>query len=462
MNNNIILLTDSYKFGGHWNMLPPKTEGVYSYFEARKGAKWDEVTFFGLQYVMKRYLSGVVVTQAKIEQAARYAKAHFGNDKAFNREGWEYILNEFGGVLPIIIKAAPEGSVIPISNVLMTIENLGGEKTAWLTSYLETVLTPYMWYGSTVATQSREAKKLVKHYIDRTSDNALIDFFVHDFGCRSTTCMEQAAFGGAAHAISFKGSDTVNAIEFAEEMYNADIQSLLFSVPASEHAIACSEGRDGESNIVGRLLEKYPTGILSLVADSYDVYNFAEKICGETFKDVILNRDGVLVIRPDSGEPEEVMSKLVNILWNKFGGTINSKGYRVINPKVRLLWGDGINIHGVQNILGNFMANGWAAENIACFGMGSNLLQKLNRDDLRFAFKSSAQKRDGVWYDVYKDPIEGGKTSKRGRLKLVKTSDGFTTVRENEEGEDYLQTVFEMGKLVKEYNFEEIRERAKL
>jgi nicotinamide phosphoribosyltransferase len=461
INNNLLLLTDSYKFGGHWNMLPEGTETVYSYFEARKGAKWDDVTFFGLQYVIKKHLAGVVVTREKIEQAAKVAKMHFGTDTGFNRAGWEHILNEWGGKLPVVIKAVREGVTVPVNNVLMTVQNLGGAKTAWLTGYLETVLT-HIWYGSTVATQSREAKKLIKHYLDITSDGGLLDFFIHDFGCRSVSCMEQAAYGGAAHLVNFKGTDTVPALTFAEEVYGADLATLAYSVPATEHSIMTACGPEGEADIVGNLIAQYPTGILSMVGDSFNIYDFAAKICGETYREAILARDGVLVIRPDSGDPEEVMLKLADILWAKFGGTVNSKGYKVINPKVRLLWGDGINLDGVRRVLGVFDLRGWATENVACFGIGSNLLQKVNRDDLRFAFKCCAHERDGKWVDVFKSPIEGGKNSKRGRLKLVKDGDTFKTVRFEEPGEDLLVTVFEAGELVKEITFDEVRKNAAL
>ena len=151
---------------------------------------------------------------------------------------------------------------------------------------------------------------------------------------------------------------------------------------------------------------------------------------------------------------------MCNILWNKFGGIINSKGYKVINPKLKLLWGDGVDIQGVKNILGALTINGWATENIACFGIGSNLLQRVCRDDLRFAFKCSAQYRDGKWNDIFKDPIDGGKKSKKGRLKLVKTETGYETRRLEDEGEDVLVEVFNCGELVKKYSFDEIRKNA--
>jgi nicotinamide phosphoribosyltransferase len=458
-NDNLLLLTDSYKIGGHWNMFPDDVEFVQAYFECRAGAKFDEAVFFGPQGIIKKYLTGVVVTREKIEEAAEYCRFHFGNEDAFNRAGWEHILNVWGGKLPLVIRSAREGSVIPVNNVLMTVTNLGGKETRWLVGYMETLLS-HVWYGTTVATQSREMKKLVQHYLKVTSDGGLVDFFIHDFACRSVTGMEQAGYGGAAHLINFKGTDTVPALKYAKMLYGANLATLAFSVPASEHQIMTADGKLGEPAIVGRLLKKYPKGILSLVGDSYHIYDFAAKICGEIYKDEILAREGVLVIRPDSGDPEEVMLKLANILWNKFGGTINSKGYKVIDPKVRLLWGDGIDPRGVKNVFGAFMVNGWAAENIACFGIGSNLLQKVNRDDLRCAFKCSAMFRNGEWQDVFKNPLEGGKTSKKGVLKLIKDADGYKTVKVTEPGEDLLVETFRAGELRNEINFDEVRANA--
>lgn len=460
-NDNIILLTDSYKLGGHWNMLPEGTETVEAYFESRKGAKWDTAVFFGAQGIIKKYLTGQVVTREKIEEAAEYAREHFGNDTAFNRAGWEHILNEWGGKLPLVIDTVREGTVVPVSNILMRVHNLGGEKTAWLTTYMETLLS-HVWYGCTVATQSREIKKIVRHYLKVTSDNGLLDFAIHDFACRSVTCMEQAGYGGAAHLVNFLGTDTDPAMKFIHMLYGAPIKGIAYSVPASEHCIMTSLGKEREAELVGYLLKKYTNGVLSLVGDSYNIYRFADEIVGQTFKEQVLARDGVLVIRPDSGDPEDVMLKLVNILWNRFGGTKNSKGYNVLNPKVRLLWGDGINIEGVRRVLGAFLVNGWAAENIACFGIGSNLLQIVNRDDLRFAFKCCAQERNGVWYDIYKSPIEGGKVSKKGRLKLIEENGVKRTVRIEEPGDDLLVNVFYAGELRNEITFAEVRNNAKL
>jgi nicotinamide phosphoribosyltransferase len=464
MNKNICLTTDSYKLN-HWNQYPAGTEKVYSYFECRKGAKFAETPFFGLQYIIKNHLEGVVVTREKIENAAKLCKAHFGSEKYFNREGWEYILNSHGGKLPVVIKAVEEGTVVPINNVLMTIENTDN-KCFWLTNFLETILSQ-VWYPITVASLSREVKVNIKEYLDLTSDGGLLNFGLHDFGFRGASSWESAGIGGAAHLINFLGTDTVVAMEVAVNYYNADLNGLAFSVAATEHSVMTALGKNGEEQVVENLLNEYPTGILSVVSDSYDIYNFVSNIVGTKFKDRILARDGVFVVRPDSitpthPTPEEEMVWIMENLWANIGGIINSKGYKVINPKVRVLWGDGIDIEGIKKILYSITKAGFATENMACFGMGGGLLQKVNRDTQRCAFKCSAQYRDGQWYDIQKNPKDVSKASKKGKLKLIKVDGEFETVGENDPGEDYLKVVFTNGVLVKEIDFDTVRKNAAL
>jgi nicotinamide phosphoribosyltransferase len=461
---NIITQTDSYKIA-HWNMYPEGTEYVYSYFESRKGAKFDKTPFFGLQYILKKYFTGVVVTQAKIEQAAALCKAHFGNDKYFNRKGWEYILKNCGGKRPLRIKAVPEGTPVTVNNVLMTVENTD-PKVPWLTNYVESILT-HVWYPSTVAALSRNTKEMFAAFLDRTSDNAAaISFMLHDFGYRGVSSDEGAGIGGAAHIINFLGTDTVPAMEFAMDFYNADVNGLAYSVAATEHSIMTARGPNGEDAILDDLLNKYPTGILATVADSYDIYNYVENlICGK-YKDRILARDGVLVVRPDSitpihTTPEAETLWIVQTIANKMGYTLNKKGFMVLNPKIRVLWGDGIDKDGIEKILAVLEKAGFSAENMV-FGMGGGLLQKVNRDTQRFAFKSSAQCRNGTWYDIYKLPKDLSKASKRGKLALLKTGDKWETKLEKDVAAERnaLVTVFENGELTKDYNFTDVRRNA--
>ena len=487
MNTNIIPITiksDSYKFG-HWDQYPVGTETVAAYLESRVGARFDETVFVGLQPLLIKHLVGPVVTRRGIEKAAKLSKAHFGSEKLFNRAGWEHILNEHGGCLPIRIKAVPEGTAVTVSNVLMTVENLD-PKCFWLTNFLETLLS-HVWYTSTVATLSRETKKIIKKYLERTADNlGGLNFMLHDFGFRGVSSVESAEMGGMAHLVNFLGTDTVVAIEAIATFYrkplarnvtldainlddlldptrDLDYEGIAYSVPATEHSVMTARGPEAEAEVIGDLIKNYPTGILSVVVDSYDYKNCVGNIIGKQFKDAILARDGVFVVRPDSGNPEEVTLDIIENLGKNFGFAHNTKGYRVLNPKVRVLWGDGIDIRGVDNILGTLMVNGWSAENMV-FGMGGGLSQKLNRDTQRFAFKCSAQKRDGVWHDIFKNPIDKSKASKKGRLALVKTGNKWETKPENEvlPERNALVTVFENGKLMKFYTFEEVRKNAEI
>lgn len=461
MTNNLILQTDSYKLV-HWKMYPKDTEYVYSYFESRKGALYDETVFFGLQYLLNS-LVGLTVGRGDIEEAAILSKNHFGNDVFFNREGWEYIVNKLSGKLPIRIKAVPEGMVIPVGNVLMTVENTD-PNCAWLTNALESYLT-HVWYSSTVATQSRACKKVFKKYLDITSENSNgLDFMLHDFGYRGVSSDESAAIGGAAHLINFKGTDTVIAMIAAIDFYSAKPENLAFSVAATEHSVMTSRGRNGESQIVGEMLDIFPTGILSVVADSYDIYNFVDNIIGKEYKDRILTRDGVFVVRPDSITPEHPYPEtevvwILKSLWNSIGGITNSKGFKVLNSKIRVLWGDGLDMEDIEQILKYAMEEGFSVENLV-FGMGGGLLQKVNRDTCRYAFKSSAQCRNGIWYDIFKQPKDLSKESKKGRLKLVNDGNGLITVPFDDVRKDILEVVFENGEIKKFYTFDEVRKNA--
>jgi len=458
MNRNITVLTDSYKIG-HYDMYPEGTETVYSYFESRKGARFNETVFFGLQYLLKEYLCGQVVTKESIDKGQAIVDAHLGPN-VFNREGWEYILKEYNGHLPLEIKAVPEGTPVDVGNVLMTVENTD-PKCFWLSNFSETLLT-HVWSASTVATLSREVKKLCKSYLGATSDNqAGLNFMLHDFGYRGVSSVESAGFQGAGHLVNFFGTDTIAAIELLMNYYNSGV--CAFSVPATEHSIMTARGEEGEKQVFKDLLDKYPTGILSVVIDSYDYHRFIREYA-EEFKDQILARDGKVVFRPDSGDPVKVVRNVLKNLEIVFGSTENSKGFGVLNPKVGVLWGDGIDIEGIKCILNDMLQQKWSAENIV-FGMGGGLLQKVNRDTQRFAFKSSAQKRNGEWFDIYKDPIDSSKASKKGKLALTKRFGFYETINPDAlltNKDDLLETVFLNGKLIKEYSLDQIRKNAEL
>ncbi len=456
--HNIILLTDSYKIS-HYKQYPPMTSTIYSYFESR-GGRFENVVFFGLQYYLKEYLSGQVVTQEGINDAALLYEKHFDNTDLFNRAGWEYILQHHGGRLPVRIKAVPEGSAIPVHNVMMTIENTDPE-CYWLTNSLETLLVQ-AWYGCTVATLSREIKRVITQYLEETGDPALINFKLHDFGFRGVSSVESAGLGGAAHLVNFMGTDTIAALTFIQSYYNTQ-NCYGYSIPAAEHSTITSWGRENEARAYANMLTQYPEGLVACVSDSYDIYAACDRIWGQELHDAVLARKGTLVVRPDSGKPSEVVLKVMEILGERFGTSTNEKGFKVLHPNVRVIQGDGVDYDSIGEILSVLKEHGWSADNIA-FGMGGALLQKLDRDTQKFAFKCSAAVVDGEERDVFKQPItDSGKNSKRGRLKLVRTPEGgFVTLSEDTVGLDILQTVFENGVVKQEYTFDDVKRHALL
>ena len=455
MNKNIILLTDSYKCS-HYKQYPPKTQHVFSYFESR-GGMFPETVFFGLQYIIKEYLLQPI-TKEWIDEAEELYTMHFGTKELFNRAGWEYILTKYDGKLPIRIKAVKEGTSVPTHNVLMTVENTD-PNTYWLTNYLETLLSQ-VWYPSTVATLSREMKKLILKYLERTGDPNLINFKLHDFGFRGVSSVESAGIGGAAHLVNFMGTDTVAALLLTKEYYKSGMTG--FSIPAAEHSTITSWRQDGEVDAFRNMIQQFGNGSLyAVVSDSYDIYRACSNYWGTQLKDEVLAANGTLVVRPDSGIPNQVVVKCLELLGEKFGYSVNAKGFKVLNPKVRVIQGDGIDFEETRKILNNMELAGWSADNVA-FGMGGGLLQKLNRDTQKFAFKCSSVTINGSQVDVFKSPItDGGKKSKKGRLSLIKQGNSFVTVN-YESDKSLLELVYENGNLVRDQLFDEVRAIAAL
>lgn len=464
--NNIILNTDSYKVS-HFKQYPENTEYVYSYIESRGSDGYDdpyaqatrESVFFGLQMFLKEYLTKPI-TQENIDFAARFFEAH---GEPFNKEGWQYILDEYDGYMPVRIDAVPEGTVVPLKHVLATIVNTD-PKCFWLTSYLETSLLRAVWYGTTVATNSYEIKQVIKKYFEKTSDDKEMQglaFKLHDFGARGVSSSESASIGGAAHLVNFMGSDTVEGVYAAMNYYNSE-DMVGFSIPAAEHSTITSWGKEGEVEAYRNMLTQYakPGSLVAVVSDSYDLFNAVENIWGAQLKQEVLDSGATVVIRPDSGDPTIMVVKTIKLLDKAFGTTVNSKGYRVLHPSVRVIQGDGINKESISNILKALEFNGYSVDNVA-FGMGGALLQHVNRDTLKFAMKCSAIATKDKFVEVFKEPkTDPGKASKRGILRLVKDDyNNFRTVRAHEVGDqvEMLETVFENGKVVKEYTFDEVR-----
>lgn len=452
MKKNIILDTDSYKLS-HFKQYPQGTEHVFSYIESRGGV-FDSTVFFGLQQALIQ-LNQNFPTLEDFEEAKTLTTLH---GVPFNEEGWRALIDL--GYFPLEIRAIPEGTVIHTHNVLVTVVNTHPE-FYWLTSYLETLLLRAVWYPTTVATLSFECKKVIKRYMEATCDSLDgLPFKLHDFGARGVSSEESACIGGAAHLVNFMGTDTLSAVRFARDYYDAGICG--FSIPATEHSTITSWGRKNELDAYRNVLEQFPEGLLACVSDSYDIFNAVNTLWGSKLHDKVLKREGTLVIRPDSGDPEDILPILLENLGDKFGYKENSKGYRVLNDKVRLIQGDGVNLQSIGRILETMTAKRWSTENIA-FGMGGGLLQQLNRDTQKFAMKNSAVRVNGEWRDVYKDPItDHGKRSKKGILDLK----AGHTIRIDpdmlfaERPQSQLNCVYRDGQLLNQLNFQQIRDKA--
>jgi len=465
--DNLLLNTDSYK-ASHWLQYPLGTDATFFYVESR-GGLYDRTVFFGLQAMLKDYLAKPI-THADIDAARDLFAAH---GEPFNEAGWRYIVDAHGGLLPVRIRAVPEGTVVPVHNALITIESTDPQ-AFWVPSYLETLLLR-IWYPVTVATTSWHAKQTIRRFLERTSDDpeGQLPFKLHDFGSRGVSSLESAAIGGAAHLVNFLGTDTVSALLFARAFYHEPVAG--HSIPAAEHSTITSWGRDNEVEAYRNMLARFatPGAVVAVVSDSYDIYHAITQHWGTTLRQQVIDSGATVVIRPDSGDPVTVVLQCLQLLDDAFGHAVNGKGYKVLNH-VRVIQGDGVNPTSIGEILACITAAGYAADNVA-FGMGGALLQRLDRDTQKFALKCSAARVDGNWIDVYKDPVtDSGKQSKRGRMRLLRHREygQFRTVPIPAEAEslaavalplgyeDAMLTVWENGRLLQDDTFADIRSRA--
>ena len=441
-------------------------------FESR-GGQFDEVCFFRFQYFIKRYLAGPVVAD-KIADAKEILDNHMGPGH-FNEEAGR--TSSRSTMATPVIEAVPGGPSYPTRRAL----HHGQHRPRVLLAdrYLETLLVE-VWYPMTVCTQSLVQKKIIRQAFRRTGCDPVpgsLNFKLHDFGYRGVSSVESAGIGGAAHLVNFWGTDTMASLLCIKHFYGGAVVPLPadpeinlpvagLSIPAAEHSTITSWGREGELKAFENMLDQYPEGLVAVVSDSYNVFEACTKLWGTELKEMIKNRKGTLVVRPDSGDPPVIVPQLLDLLGEAFKEdvTTTSTGHKLLPPYIRMIQGDGISVESLELILDAMAEKGWAADNLA-FGSGGALLQKINRDTQKCAFKcSEITKSDGSSTQVFKDPItDKGKQSKKGKLTLEMGKDGkLTTVTEGKGSaeKDVLVEVFRDGALAIEWSFEEVRKRA--
>lgn len=457
MRFNVILDTDSYKLS-HPFMMPKNVNGEFAYLSSR--SKNEIVMLATLQMWRDKTLTRPVETWM-IDEAEKFAEAH---GEPFNRSDWEYIVEKYNGYLPVTIRAVPEGLPLNSGNVLVTIESDDPVVGKWLPSYLETSIERAVWYGSTVASNGYKTKRVIAKFLDETvGSRDFLPFMLHDFGSRGVTTEEQAQYGGAAHLFNFMGSDTISGVRAANFYYDCPMSA--FSVPASQHSIAQAYGRDtaGAKEYLKTVLDKFAKkgAIVSIVLDTYDFWREVELLCTD-FREFIIKSEAKVVFRPDSGDPLEIIPRLLKLQDMAYGHVVNAKGYKKINT-VGIIWGDGIDSLTITKILTLMKKLGYAADNIV-FGSGGALLQRMERDTYKFAQKQSAILVDREWQATFKDPVtDAGKKSMGGKLTLVRskiTGEYMTLPKSstlNEEFEDVMVTVYRNGTFPNRITLDQIR-----
>lgn len=481
---NPLLLTDGYKVD-HRRQYPTGTTLVYSNWTPRKSRieGVDEVVFFGLQYFIKKYIIQdfdlYFFKQPKEEVVKKYAR-RINNYLGENLVGTKHIedLHDLG-YIPMVFKALPEGASVPVRVPMFTMYNTLPE-FFWLTNYFETLLSAVVWLPCNSATIAKQYRIVLDKYAQETSSvPEFVDWQGHDFSMRGMGGIEAAVTSSAGHLLSFAGSDTIPAIDFLEEYYNAnsDVELVAGSVAATEHSVMCMGTTEGEYDTFKRLIcEVYPKGIVSIVADTWDLWKVLTDYLPR-LKDEIISREGKVVIRPDSGDPvdiicgnpngktEEEKKGVIELIWEVFGGTTNSKGYKELVPQIGAIYGDSITVARATQICERLKSKGFASTNVV-LGIGSFTYQYNTRDTFGFAMKATYGEVNGEGRAIFKDPItdDGTKKSAKGLMK-IDLVDGVYHLTDNvsweEERKGELKEVFRDGKLLIDHSLSEIRNNVK-
>ena len=488
-----LLLTDGYKTG-HRRQYPTGTTRVLSNFTNR-GSRLpgvDHVIHFGLQAAVRELLIDAFApffAAGEDEVADAYQQAmdaYLGPgavDVDHIRE-----LHRLGH-LPLRICALPEGSRVPLRVPVFTIENTD-DRFAWLTNYVESALSAAYWHPSTTATIADRFRTVLEAAALRTTGStAGVEFQGHDFSFRGQTSIASAEASGAGHLTAFLGTDSLPALWWIERYYPGATEPIAASVPATEHSVMMAGGRDHEDETYARLLRDYPAGILSVVSDTWDLWRvITETLPG--LKDEIMARDGRLVIRPDSGNPADILcgtavatdgpsaaedaadnpfddpaaKGVIELLWDIFGGTLTPQGFKVLDPHIGAIYGDSITLERMTDIIARLEAKGFASTNVV-FGIGSFTYQYQTRDTFASAIKATWAQIDGEGRDLIKDPVtdNGTKKSATGRLAVTRDEAGEFALIERaapeEEAASALVPIFVDGRLTVVDSFDAVRQR---
>jgi len=487
VNFSPALLTDFYKIS-HREQYPPGTTTVYSTWTARESTipGIDHVVVFGVQAFIKRYFIDYFQENffsRPLEHIVDDYLRLIRNALGIPRPPTKHLEELWAlGYLPLEIRALPEGTQAPLRVPSVTFVNTKPE-FFWLTNFVETLFSAESWLPSTSATLAFEYRKLFNRFaIETGGDLDAVPFQGHDFSFRGMSSVESASASGAGHLLSFTGTDTIPAISYLEEFYGADtnVELVGASIPATEHSVMSAYGNedtDDEFSTYQRLItELYPSGLVSIVSDTWDLW----RVVGEylpRLRREILAREGRVVIRPDSGDPVDILAGrevrngtladqgVVEALWDIFGGTITSQGYRMLDAHVGVIYGDQISLASASLILERLKAKGFASTNVV-FGIGSHTYQRTNRDTFGHAFKSTAVTIDGVEKAIFKDPVTDSTNMKRsqgGRVAVTVVGETLETVdglsSDDQVPGDQLRVVFRDGEVFHVETLAQIRSR---
>lgn len=483
---NPMLLIDFYK-AVHAEMLPKNITKSVSYFTPRMSRvkRWDKVVMFGLQGFIKTYLIDYFNEEffdkpfeEIIYEYKRIMDASLGKD-AYKIDKIESLHKL--GYLPIEIVALPEGTIVPMHVPMFGITNTHKD-FAWLPQSLESLISAEMWHPMLAATVGMTYRGIVNHYYDLTcEDNIPRSKALGAFDFRGEECLESAVKAGAGWCLSFLNTATVPTIPYLEKNYFCDCtkESVAYGSPSTEHSVMCSNyAVDGdEITLLRRLLtEIYPNTSFSAVLDSYDYWNIIDNILPQ-LKTEIMSHNGCMLMRGDSGDCVEVVTKTVFKLWEEFGGTVNSKGYKVLDPHVKAIYGDSITVQRCEEIYRILMKNGFACSNVA-LGVGSfsfqcieedGVLKPFTRDTFSSCIKATYCEINGKPFPIFKNPKDGGfKKSQKGCCRVYTRCDGSIYYEDELTWEQAIKSgkhgnmlipVFKDGELLKEQSLKEIRDR---